>query len=76
MKQEELIESIYGCLDRIENKVNGLSISQSENGNSEVNNSVNEFSLQELKQDLNAVKTEFKRTSEGLASIKCDTANL
>ena len=28
MKQEELIESIYGCLDRIENKVNGLSISQ------------------------------------------------
>ena len=61
MKQEELIESIYGCLDRIENKVNGLSISQSENGNSEVNNSVNEFSLQELKQDLNAVKTEFKR---------------
>lgn len=76
MKQGELIESIYGCLDRIENKVNGLSISQSENGNSEVNNSVNEFSLQELKQDLNAVKTEFKRTSEGLASIKCDTANL
>lgn len=56
MKQEELIESIYGCLDRIENKVNGLSISQSENGNSEVNNSVNEFSLQELKQDLNALQ--------------------
>ena len=56
MKQEELIESIYGCLDRIENKVNGLSISQSENGNSEVNNSVNEFSLQELKQSLNALQ--------------------
>ena len=76
MKQEELIESIYGCLDRIENKVNGLSISQSENRNSEVNNSVSESSLQELKQDLNAVKTKFKRTSEGLASIKSDTANL
>lgn len=37
MKSEEYIEGIYGCLERIENKINGLSISQSENGNSEVN---------------------------------------
>jgi len=76
MKQEELIESIYGCLDRIENKINELSISQTDGSHSEMGNSANESALQELKQDLSAVKTEFKRTSEGLASIKSDTANL
>lgn len=26
MKLEEYIESIFGCLERIENKINGLSI--------------------------------------------------
>lgn len=76
MKQEEFMESIYGCLDRIENKINSLSLPQSENKVSEPNNIVNEESLQELKQDLNAVKAEFKCHSEGLASIKSDTANL
>lgn len=76
MKSEEFMESIYGCLDRIENKINGLSISQTDGSHSEMGNSANESALQELKQDLNAVKTEFKRHSEGLASIKSDTANL
>lgn len=76
MKSEELMESIYGCLDRIENKINGLSISQTDGSHSEMGNSTNESALQELKQDLNAVKTEFKRHSEGLASIKSDTANI
>ena len=28
MKQEEFMESIYGCLERIENKINGLSMPQ------------------------------------------------
>lgn len=41
MKQEEFMESIYGCLERIENKVNSLSISQSWNGNSEADNKDN-----------------------------------
>ena len=76
MKQEEFIESIYGCLDRIENKINNLSMLQPENKVSELNNIVNEESLQELKQDLSTVKTEFKRNFEGLSSIKSDTANL
>lgn len=76
MKQEEFMESIYGCLDRIENKINGLSIPQTDGSHSEMENSANESVLQELKQDLNAVKTEFKRHSEGLASIKSDAANL
>lgn len=57
-------------------RINSLSVSQSENKISEPNNIVNEESLQELKQDLNSVKTEFKRHSEGLASIKSVTANL
>lgn len=26
MKLEEYIESIFGCLERIENKINGLSV--------------------------------------------------
>lgn len=76
MKSEEYIEGIYGCLERIENKINGLSISQSENGNSEVNNSVSESSLQEVKQDLVTVKTAFKRVMEALVMIKTDTANM
>lgn len=76
MKSDELMESIYGCLDRIESKINSLSVSQSESNVSEPNNIVNEESLQELKQDLNTVKTEFKRASDGLTSIKNDTVNL
>ena len=32
MKQEEFMESIYGCLERIENKINGLSMPQSAGG--------------------------------------------
>lgn len=76
MKSDEIIESIYGCLDRIENKINGLSIPQTDGSHSEMGNNANESALQELKQDLNAVKTEFKRNSDGLASIKSDTANL
>lgn len=76
MKSEEYIEGIYGCLERIENKINGLSIPQSANGNSEVNNSVSESSLLEVKQDLDTVKTAFKRVMEALVMIKTDTANM
>lgn len=76
MKSEEYIESIYGCLERIENKINGLSIPQSANGKSEVNNGVSESSLLEVKQDLDTVKTAFKRVMEALVMIKTDTANM
>ena len=34
MKLEEYIESIFGCLERIENKINGLSVPLPE-GNSQ-----------------------------------------
>lgn len=37
MKLEEYIESIFGCLERIENKINGLSVPLPE-GNSPTEN--------------------------------------
>lgn len=76
MKQEELMESIYGCLERIENKVNGLSIPQSADGNSEANSSTNDAALQEFKQDLNGIKTAFNRLAENIVVIRGDTTNL
>ena len=39
MKQEEFMESIYGCLERIENKINGLSMPQSAGGDAEADSS-------------------------------------
>ena len=44
MKQEEFMESIYGCLERIENKINGLSMPQSAGGDAEADKEV----IQEL----------------------------
>lgn len=70
------MESIYGCLERIENKINGLSMPQSADGNSEVDNGANGVALQEVTQELNALKTGFKRVLEALVMIKGDTANL
>ena len=68
MKQEEFMESIYGCLERIENKINGLSMPQSAGGDAEAD--------KEVIQELNALKTGFKRVLEALVMIKGDTSNL
>ena len=76
MKQDEFMESIYGCLERIENKINGLSMPQSADGSSETDNSVNGVALQEITQELNTLKTGFRRVLEALVMIKGDTANL
>ena len=76
MKQEEFMESIYGCLERIENKINGLSMPQSAGGDAEADNSASGVALQEVTQELNALKTGFKRVLEALVMIKGDTANL
>lgn len=76
MKQDELMESIYGCLERIENKINGLSMPQSADGNSEADNSANETALQEFKQDLNGIKTSFNRLAENMIVIRGNTENL
>ena len=74
MKQEEFMESSYGCLERIENKINGLSMPQSAGGDVEEDNSASEAALQEVIQELNALKTGFKRVLEALVMIKGDTA--
>jgi len=76
MKQEELMESIYGCLERIENKVNGLSMPQSADGNSKESSSVNDAEIQEFKQDLNDIKTAFNRLAECVLAIRGDTTDL
>ncbi len=76
MKQEEFMESIYGCLGRIENKINGLSMPQSAGGDVEADSSAREVVLQEVIQELNTLKTGFKRVLEALVMIKGDTANL
>lgn len=76
MKQEELMESIYGCLERIENKVNGLSIPQSSNDNAEVDNGASESAHQEFKQDLNDIKTAFNRLAGCVLAIRGDTTDL
>lgn len=70
------MESIYGCLERIENKINGLSMPQSAGGDAEADNSASKVALQETIQELNALKTGFKRVLEALVMIKGDTANL
>lgn len=75
MKQEELMESIYGCLERIENKVNDLSMPQSADGNSEACNT-NDAAMHEFKQDLNGIKTSFNRLAESIVAIRSDTTNL
>lgn len=61
------MESIYGCLERIENKINGLSMPQSAGGDAEAD--------KEVIQELNALKTGFKRVLEALVMIKGDTAD-
>lgn len=76
MKQEEYMESIFGCLKRIEDKVNGLSNPQTVSGNTEEDNSANGVALLEVRQDLNSVKTAFNRVHEGLVAVKDDTEKL
>lgn len=45
MKRESFKESIFECLERIEEKVNRISIPQLVGGNSNVDNIANEISL-------------------------------
>lgn len=76
MKQDDFMESIFGCMERIEDMIKGLSNAQTVNNNTEVDNSANEAALQEVRQDLNSVKTVFNRVNEGLAAVKFDTAKI
>ena len=51
MKLEEYIESIFGCLERIENKINGLSALLPEGNSPTVNNEKDESVLNEVRND-------------------------
>ena len=87
MKMEECIESIFGCLERIENKINGLSVPLPEGNSPTVNNEKekDESVLNEVRKDhetfrkLLARETFRKllaRVYEGLAAIKNDMVSM
>ena len=46
---EECIESIFGCLERIEDKINGLSVPLPEGNSPTVNNTQDESMLNEVR---------------------------
>lgn len=74
MKLEEYIESIFGCLERIENKINGLSVPLPE-GNSPTGNNgkeKDESVLNEVRNDHETFRKLLVRVCEGLVAIKND----
>ena len=74
MKMEEYIESIFGCLERIENKINGLSDPLPE-GNSPTGNTgkeKDESVLNEVRNDHETFRKLLARVCEGLVAIKND----
>ena len=78
MKLEEYIESIFGCLERIENKINGLSVPLPE-GNSPTRNNgkeKNESVLNEVRNDHETFRKLLARVYEGLAAIKNDMVSM
>lgn len=74
MKLEEYIESIFGCLERIENKINGLSIPLPEGNSPTVNNEKekDESVLNEVRNGHETFRKLLARVYEGLAAIKND----
>ena len=78
MKLEEYIESIFGCLERIENKINGLSVPLPE-GNSPTGNNgkeKDESVLNEVRNDHETFRKLLARVYEGLAAIKNDIVSM
>lgn len=78
MKLEEYIESIFGCLERIENKINGLSVPLPE-GNSQTGNNgkeKDESVLNEVRNDHETFRKLLARVYEGLAAIKNDMVSM
>lgn len=71
---EEYIESIFGCLERIENKINGLSAPLLEGNSPTVNNEKekDESVLNEVKNGHETFRKLLARMCEGLAAIKND----
>ena len=76
MKLEEYIESIFGCLERIENKINGLSAPLPEGNSPTVNNEKDESVLNEVRNDHETFRKLLARVYEGLAAIKNDMVSM
>ena len=78
MKMEECIESIFGCLERIENKINGLSVPLPEGNSPTVNNEKekDESVLNEVRKDHETFRKLLARVCEGLAAIKNDMVSM
>lgn len=76
MKMEECIESIFGCLERIENKINGLSVTLPEGNSPTVNNIQDESVLNEVRNDHERFRKLLARVYEGLAAIKNDMVSM
>lgn len=73
---EEYIESIFGCLERIENKINGLSAPLPEGNSPTVNNEKDESVLNEVRNDHETFRKLLARVYEGLAAIKNDMVSM
>lgn len=78
MKLEEYIESIFGCLERIENKINGLSVPLPEGNSQTVNNAKekDESVLNEVRKDHETFRKLLVRVSESLVAIKNDMVSM
>ena len=76
MKMEECIESIFGCLERIEDKINGLSVPSLEGNSPTVNNKQDESVLNEVRNGHETFRKLLARVYEGLAAIKNDMVSM
>lgn len=78
MKLEEYIESIFGCLERIENKINGLSVPLPEGNSPTVNNEKekDESVLNEVLKGHETFRKLLTRVCEGLVAIKNDMVSM
>ena len=76
MKMEECIESIFGCLERIEDKINGLSVPSPEGNSPTVNNTQDESVLNEVRKGHETFRKLLVRVYEGLAAIKNDMVSM
>ena len=76
MKMEECIESIFGCLERIEDKINGLSVPSPEGNSPTVNNKQDESVLNEVRKGHETFRKLLIRVCEGLATIKNDMVSI
>ena len=76
MKMEECIESIFGCLERIEDKINGLSVPSPEGNSPTVNNKQDESVLNEVRNGHETFRKLLIRVCEGLAAIKNDMVSM